>query len=64
MAKVSRYSSYRTMTAYEAVTAWTAKRKAMRQEFEGRQSAANNAFIECRGVEDRRHGHDRRPNRA
>ena len=29
----------------EAVTAWTAKRKAMRQEFEGRQTAANNAFI-------------------
>ena len=45
MAKVSRYSSYRTMTAREAVTAWTAKRKAMRQEFEGRQTAANNAFI-------------------
>ena len=45
MAKVSRYSSYRTMSAYEATTAWTAKRKAMRQEFEGRQTAANNAFI-------------------
>jgi NADH dehydrogenase/NADH:ubiquinone oxidoreductase subunit G len=45
MAKVNRYSSYRTMSAYEATTAWASKRKAMRQEFEGRQSAANNAFI-------------------
>ena len=44
MAKVSRYSSYRTMTAYEGVTAWQAKRKVMRQEFESRQQAANDAF--------------------
>ncbi len=44
MAKVSRYSSYRAMTAYEGVTAWQAKRKVMRQEFELRQQAANDAF--------------------
>lgn len=45
MAKVSRYSSYRTMTAYEGITAWQAKRKVMRQDFEEKQSAANNAFM-------------------
>ena len=45
MAKVSDYSSYRTMTAYEAVTAWKAKRKAMRQEFEEKQTAASNALM-------------------
>jgi hypothetical protein len=44
MAKVSRYSSYRTMTAYEATKAWKEKRKVMRQEFEARQLEANNAF--------------------
>ncbi len=44
MGKVSRYSSYRTMTAHEAVKAWKEKRKVMRQEFEERQTAANNAF--------------------
>lgn len=47
MAKVSRYSSFRTMTAYEAATAWSAKRKVMRQEFEDRQTAANNAFTDA-----------------
>jgi hypothetical protein len=45
MAKVSRYSSYRTMTAYEATTAWSAKRKAARQKFEANQTAATDAFI-------------------
>jgi hypothetical protein len=45
MAKVSRYSSYRTMTAYEGITAWQAKRKVMRQDFEEKQSAANTAFL-------------------
>jgi hypothetical protein len=44
MSKVSRYSSYRTMTAYEGITSWQAKRKVMRQEFESRQQAANDAF--------------------
>ncbi len=44
MPKVSRYSSYRTMTAFEAVSAWKARRKVMRQEFEARQLEANNAF--------------------
>lgn len=32
------------MTPWEATTAWSAKRKAMRQEFEQRQSAAGDAF--------------------
>jgi hypothetical protein len=45
MAKVSRYSSYRAMTAYEGITAWQAKRKVMRQDFEEKQSAANTAFL-------------------
>jgi hypothetical protein len=45
MAKVSRYSSYRTMTAYEAVTAWKTKRKAMRQKFEAEQSAASEKLL-------------------
>lgn len=45
MAKVSRFSSYRTMTAYEAVTAWKSKRKAMRQKFEAEQSAASEKLL-------------------
>src|SRR5436190_14644126 len=47
MTTVSRYSSFRTMTAYESVTAWTEKRKAMRQDFEDKQSAANNALMDA-----------------
>jgi hypothetical protein len=45
MAKVSRYSSVRTMTSYEAITAWKEKRKVMRQDFEEKQAAANAAFM-------------------
>jgi hypothetical protein len=44
MVKTYRYTSARQMTSYESVTAWTAKRKVMRQEFESRQQAANDAF--------------------
>jgi len=46
MAAISgkKFGWSRTMTARESVTAWTQKRKVMRQEFEEKQSAANNAF--------------------
>lgn len=45
--KTYRYSSYRTMSPWEATQAWTAKRKAMRQEFESRVSAASSAFTDA-----------------
>jgi hypothetical protein len=44
MSKVSRYSSFRTMTAYESLSAWRQKRKAMTQDFLAKQSAASDAF--------------------
>jgi DNA-binding protein H-NS len=44
MTTTYRYSSARQMTSYESVTAWRDKRKVMRQEFEARQQAANDAF--------------------
>ncbi len=39
-----KFGWVRTASAYESVTAWSEKRKVMRQEFEQRQSAANDAF--------------------
>ena len=42
--KTYRYTAYRTMTPWEATKAWSSKRKAMRQEFESRQSAASDGF--------------------
>jgi hypothetical protein len=42
--KTYRYTSFRQMTPWEATKAWSSKRKAMRQEFEQRQSAAADAF--------------------
>ena len=38
MASVSKFGSYRTMTAYESATAWAAKRKAAREKFEAQQT--------------------------
>jgi len=45
--KTYRYTAYRTMTPWEATQAWTAKRKAMRQEFESRVAAASSAFTDA-----------------
>jgi hypothetical protein len=45
MASVSKYGSYRTMTAYESATAWSAKRKAARQKFEAAQSEISNKLL-------------------
>lgn len=42
--KTSRYSSYRTMTAYESATSWRAKLKSMRQKFETNQAQASSAL--------------------
>jgi hypothetical protein len=42
---VSKYGSYRTMTAYESATAWAAKRKAARQKFEAEQSAVSSILL-------------------
>jgi hypothetical protein len=42
---VSKYGSYRTMTAYESATAWSAKRKAARQKFEAEQSAVSSILL-------------------
>ncbi|HKY87264.1 MAG TPA: hypothetical protein VJL90_10935 [Pseudorhodoplanes sp.] len=42
---VSKYGSYRTMTAYESATAWAAKRKAARQKFEAAQSEISNKLL-------------------
>lgn len=42
--KTYRYTSYRQMSPWEATKAWSAKRKAMREDFESRASAANTAF--------------------
>ncbi len=39
-----KFGWVRTATARESVAAWTEKRKAMRQDFEEKQTAANNAF--------------------
>lgn len=39
-----KFGWVRTLSARENVTAWREKRKAMREEFENRQSAARNAF--------------------
>ena len=43
--KTSRYSSYRTMTAYESATSWRAKLKTMRQKFETSQAEASSALM-------------------
>ena len=64
MAKVSRYSSYRAMTAYEGVTAWQAKRKVMRQEFEAKQQAAERRILERVDEPERGLEHHHRPDRA
>lgn len=42
--KTYRYTAYRQMSPWEATKAWSSKRKAMRQEFEQRQSLAGDAF--------------------
>jgi len=39
-----KFGWVRTLTARESVAAWTEKRKAMWQDFEQKQTAANNAF--------------------
>ncbi len=45
--KTYRYTAYRQMTPWEATTAWSAKRKAMREDFETRASAAGTAFTDA-----------------
>jgi hypothetical protein len=39
-----KFGWVRTLSARESVAAWKEKRKVMRQEFEEKQTAANNAF--------------------
>ncbi len=45
--KTYRYSGYRQMSSWEATQAWTARRKAMRQDYESRASAASSAFTDA-----------------
>lgn len=45
MPEVSRYGSYRTMTAYEATKAWAAKRKEAREKFEAQQTEITNRLL-------------------
>jgi hypothetical protein len=42
-----RFGWVRTPSAYESVTAWQERRKAARQDFEDKQTAANNAFTDA-----------------
>jgi len=40
-----KFGWFRTASAYESATAWSAKRKSMRQDFEAKQSDANNRLV-------------------
>lgn len=45
MASVTKFGSYRTMTAYESLAAWKAKSKAAREKFEAAQSEISNKLL-------------------